>query len=100
MVAVTKPEFKMTERLCWKLSTLAQCSELPPVLNLATPGTVHMGDLLDAAGLAWTSRPANGETIAKVALDTTRISQFIDWTPADSTPHRMVQEWHEVTNRL
>ncbi len=37
---------------------LAAPAPLPGVLNVAAPGLIGMGELLDAAGLDWTPRPA------------------------------------------
>lgn len=82
------------------LGTLSRLGDLPPCLNIAAPGTVAMGELLDAAGLGWTPRRPDDTVIAKVTLDTMRISTFIDWHPEDSTAVAMVREWKELTARI
>lgn len=79
------------------LYTLATADGLPPLLNVATPGTLEMGALLDAAGLPWSPRTPQGEIIAKVALDTALLSSFTNWQPDDSSAAKMVREYQEVT---
>jgi nucleoside-diphosphate-sugar epimerase len=64
---------------------------LPPVLNIAAPGLVQMGDLLDAAGLAWTPRPAPDTAIREIALDVTCLTNLIPVAPA--TPRALADEW-------
>ena len=81
------------------LHTLAAVDDLPPVLNIAAPGALAMGDLLDAAGLAWSPRTPDAQVIAKVSLDTSLLSTFIDWQPQDSTAHGMVHEWKGLKSR-
>ncbi|AUQ64833.1 NAD-dependent epimerase/dehydratase family protein [Phaeobacter inhibens] len=55
------------------LATLIRCPDLPQVLNIAQPGLVAMGDLLQAAGLEFARRPAPAQAIAEVQLDVTRL---------------------------
>ncbi len=43
---------------------------LPPVLNVAAPGTVGMDEVLQAAGLSWTWTPAPDSALPELALDT------------------------------
>lgn len=66
---------------------------LPPVLNLAAPGEVTMGQLLDAVPYPWTSRPAPSAAIAKVVLDTKRLSGFTTLDPASGQARHLVAEW-------
>ncbi len=75
------------------LERLVRTSDLPPVLNVAAPGMVEMGALLDAAGLAWTPRPAEEGAIPEVALDVARLAAFHPFAPRDSLPAAMVAEW-------
>lgn len=65
---------------------------LPRALNIAQPGPVAMGDLLDAAGLPWAPRPAGPQTLARVMLDTTRLAD-LGCAPARATPESLVAEW-------
>ena len=67
--------------------------ELPEVINIAAPGVVHMGALLDAADLPWHPRPAPPEAIARVSLDTKRLEEQVRFAAQDSTPGGMVSEW-------
>ena len=75
------------------LVDLALASGLPPVLNVAAPGCVPMGALLDAAELNWTPRPATAATIPSVYLDTTQLCTFTDFKASDSTPEGIVKDW-------
>ncbi|WP_299727804.1 NAD-dependent epimerase/dehydratase family protein [uncultured Tateyamaria sp.] len=79
------------------LATLAGATSLPPVLNVAAPGCVQMGEVLDRAGLAWTPRPATPSTIPIVNLDTTRLQGFTKIKPWEGTPEGIVEDWQ---NRL
>lgn len=76
---------------------LAAAPSLPARLNVAGPGCVQMGALLDAAGLAWTTRPATPATIPSVNLDITRLRTFIDFKAWEGTPDGIVADWQ---NRL
>lgn len=64
---------------------------LPEVLNVAAPGVVEMGALLDAAGLRWTPRPAPDTAIAEVRLDTRLLRRIVPLDAPD--PGLLVQEW-------
>lgn len=66
--------------------------DLPPVLNLAQPGLIAMGDLLDAAKVPWTTRPAPETALAELALDLTHLANCLPLNPA--TPQSLVHEAH------
>ncbi|GHF71873.1 NAD-dependent epimerase/dehydratase family protein [Seohaeicola zhoushanensis] len=74
-----------------QLVALCTRNDLPTALNIAQPGTVEMGALLDAAGLPWRPRPAPPEAIAEVTLDLTRLAGLLPLVPA--TPEGLVAEW-------
>ena len=80
---------------------LAQPS-LPPVLNIAQPGPVEMGALLQAAGRAYATGPAPETAIAEVALDVSHLRAFLagtlDLPPAD--PAEMVAEWTRLAPHI
>lgn len=78
------------------LGGLAGQGGLPPVLNLAAPGAVEMGALLDAAGLGWTPRPAPDTAIAEVVLDTGGLQRIVGFDPAESDPATMVAQWQAM----
>ncbi|MDK3020787.1 NAD-dependent epimerase/dehydratase family protein [Pseudodonghicola flavimaris] len=80
-----------SQSLAAVLAQLAGRADLPGVLNIAAPGTVEMGALLDMAGLAWTPRPAPASAIAEVALDVTRLCALVPLPPADA--ESLVAEW-------
>lgn len=75
------------------LAAVVAATELPAVLNIACPGTVAMGDLLDAAGLDWHPRPAPADVIAQVELDTTRLAALSPVGAAPADPAGMVANW-------
>lgn len=75
------------------LVALARAQDLPPILNVAAPGCVQMGELLDAAGLQWTPRPARRETIPIVNLDIKQLRLFTDFKASDCTPEGIVKDW-------
>ncbi|NDW44259.1 NAD(P)-dependent oxidoreductase [Ruegeria sp. PrR005] len=78
------------------LAAVAAAPELPAVLNIASPGTVAMGDLLDAAGLDWHPRPAPADVIAQVELDTTRLAALSPVGASPSDPAGMVADWQRI----
>lgn len=86
------------------LGDLARCSaggytgarDLPAVLNVAAPGMIEMGALLDAAGLGWTPRDAPQTAIPAVCLSTERLETVTSFDRDDSTPAAMVAEWRSL----
>ena len=78
------------------LEGLLAAPDLPPVLNVAGPAAVGMGDLLDAAGLGWTARPAPDTAIPSVELDTAALDRHVPLDAADGDPVRMVAEWRSL----
>ncbi len=66
---------------------------LPNTLNVAAPGIVEMGELLDAIPYPWQQRPAPPEAIAEVLLDTDRLNRFIALDPSSGRAETLVQEW-------
>lgn len=65
---------------------------LPGTLNIASPGLVEMGALLDAAGLAWAPQPAPETAIARLALSTQALARVII-PPKVATAESLVAEW-------
>lgn len=78
------------------LYDLRQRDDLPAALNIAAPGAVEMGALLDAAKLAWTPQPAPETAIARVELDITQLQRFTPVTTQDSQPQALVDEWRSL----
>lgn len=64
---------------------VARAPDLPGVLNLAQPGAVAMGDLLDAAGLDWGFGPARDGAVPRVVIATDRLAALVP-LPAASAP--------------
>ena len=78
------------------LLALARHTGLPPVLNLALPGAVEMGALLDAAGLPWTPRPAGAGAIPEVELDTALLGSLLPLDAGPARPEELVADWRET----
>jgi len=74
------------------LGDLISAPALPGLLNVAAPGTVEMGALLDAAGRVWTPRPAPDTAIPEVALDVTALAPFTALSSTDSLPETLLAE--------
>ncbi len=77
------------------LGELVCRTDLPAVLNVAQPGVVEMGALLDAAGLAWTARPAPDTAIPAVELSTRALGGFTRLDPSANLPDNLVREWRD-----
>lgn len=75
------------------LGALLAAPALPPVLNVAQPGPVAMGALLQAAGLPFASRPAPAAAIPQVALDVARLQALLPAPLAAADPVEMAAEW-------
>lgn len=66
------------------LLALIAANDLPPVLNVASPGPLSMDLVLEAAGARWTWTPAPATALPCVALDTARLARIIELPPADA----------------
>lgn len=76
------------------LVRLAGQGALPGVLNVTAPGPgVAMGDLLAAAGLRWTPRPAPESALPAVVLETARLAALMDLPPESGEAASIVAEW-------
>lgn len=80
------------------LFDLVRAPNLPPILNVAAPGCLQTGALLDAAGLGWTPRPASPLAIPIVNLDTSLLGRFILRKPSTSTADSIVSDWKNGLN--
>lgn len=78
------------------LADLLAAPDLPGVLNLAAPGVVEMGALLEAAGQAWTPRPAPASALAEVRLDVRALQRFARLSDRDSLATTLVAEWRAL----
>lgn len=76
------------------LGDLVRADHLPKSLNVAMPGVIEMGALLDAAGLAWVPHPAPESAIARVVLSTRALERFTSLTEAEGRASEMVRQWH------
>lgn len=66
---------------------------LPPVLNVAAPGTVAMADLLDAAGAEWHWQPAPPSALPDLTLDVSCLAGLVALDAAEGTPRELVAQW-------
>jgi nucleoside-diphosphate-sugar epimerase len=84
------------------LAALVALPELPPVLNVAQPGTVAMGELLQAAGLPFGLQAAPEAAIPDVQLDVARLMALlppeVPLAPGDAGV--MASEWAPVAPHL
>ncbi len=65
-------------RVLGRLIDLAAAgTALPPVLNLASPGSVAMADILDALGADWRWRDAPASALPETRLDTARLASLL-----------------------
>lgn len=83
--------------LAASLNTLARNpGEGVRLLNLAQPGSVEMGALLDAAGRAWQPRAAPPEALPEVTLDVAKAVDLLgdELPPADAAG--IVADWQSV----
>lgn len=78
------------------LGAVVAAPELPAVVNIACPGTVAMGDLLDAAGLGWSARTAPAGVIARVELDTARLAALSPVGAVPAEPAALVADWRRL----
>ncbi|MGA9409267.1 MAG: NAD(P)-dependent oxidoreductase [Roseobacter sp.] len=62
-------------------------------LNVAAPGAIAMGDLLDAAGLNWVPRIAPEHAIDCVMLETSKLDRYLNLPRDAATASRLVAEW-------
>lgn len=78
------------------LGELLAVPDLPPVMNVASPAVLEMGDLLDAAGLDWAPRPAGAAAIAEVRLSTVLLERYTGFDPAETGAAAMVAQWRQL----
>lgn len=71
---------------------LCLAQSIPDIVNVAAPGMVGMGDLLDAAGFAWTPREPKFDVIPEVSLDTQTLERFYAFEPDECTAPGMVAQ--------
>jgi len=80
------------------LAGVTMAPQLPAALNIAAPGEVEMGALLDAAGLGWTPRPAPPDTIAEVRLDLSALQRIVPLADREGRAEELVMQWREIIN--
>lgn len=78
------------------IQRLAIAPHLPQVLNVAQPGLISMGDLLDTAGLQWRERPAPPAAVKSVHLSTDLLEQTLNEPLPLASPGRLTEEWRRM----
>lgn len=78
------------------LHHLSQVEDLPPILNVACPGSLRFDALLRAAGRAWVPRAAPDGAIPDVTLDTLPLEALFDFAPEECTPEGMIAQWRQM----
>lgn len=79
---------------------MAHAGDLPPVLNVASPGAVDMADVLTAAGVAFRWVPAPPTALHRLALDTDALARFVPLArlaPAALVAEARVGGWQPAT---
>ncbi len=75
---------KLRRRPALVVAALALRDDLPGVMNVAQPGSVSMGALLNAAGLHWRFGPPRGGVVSKIrsqSMDSTACSSSAPFIP-------------------
>ncbi|MEL7182721.1 MAG: NAD-dependent epimerase/dehydratase family protein [Pseudomonadota bacterium] len=82
------------------LQELAAMPNVPPVLNVAAPGTVSMADLVRAAGGTYTPHPAPDSAIATVELDVAPLAARVPFATEESQAEGMVAQWRRIVGAV
>ncbi|MGR3502095.1 NAD-dependent epimerase/dehydratase family protein [Pseudaestuariivita sp.] len=75
------------------LLALAGAPQLPPVLNVAAPEPITMGDLVQADGITPVFTPAPENAQQRACLDTARLTRAIGQVCTAITPTQMIADW-------
>lgn len=81
------------------IHALCAVDVLPDIINVAAPGVIEMGALLDAAGLDWVPRVPDGNVIEEVALDTRALERLYTFASDECTAQGMVAQWNEESRQ-
>lgn len=69
---------------------------LPRVLNIATPGAVAMGALLDAAGIDWRFGPDNPQVLPRAVADTAALERLLPGVAGLADAAALIAEWRAL----
>lgn len=83
--------------LAQAIHSLCAAEHVPEIVNIAAPGVIEMGALLDSAGLAWAPRKPVGPVIEEVMLDTGVLERFYTFVPQECSAAGMIAQWQEGT---
>ncbi|MEO9457599.1 MAG: NAD(P)-dependent oxidoreductase [Lentilitoribacter sp.] len=81
------------ETLAKVIQKLFRIENLPAILNLASPKSIHMNELLDHANLTYARAPATDKSIADVTLDTSLLEKYVTFRQEDCSAESMVAQW-------
>ncbi|MEM1386564.1 MAG: NAD(P)-dependent oxidoreductase [Pseudomonadota bacterium] len=84
-------------RLAQVLCQLMDHETLPPVLNVAAAPAAAMGDLADAAGIAWARRPAPPTALPVAEMALTRLFQRTG--PLEADAQALVDGWRAAISK-
>lgn len=73
---------------------------LPPVLNVAAQSPVGMGDLLDAAQIAWVPHPASEPAHQKITLDCSLLARLVPLEAKDAEPAELITQWRRASGHV
>ena len=73
---------------------------LDPLLNIAVPVPVTMGDLVTAAAIPFYLQPAPATAHQNVTLECARLAAIYPFAPGDGQPSVMVDQWHQLGDPL
>lgn len=73
---------------------------LDPLLNIAVPVPVTMGDLVTAAAIPFDLQPAPATAHQNVTLECARLAAIYPFAPGDGQPVVMVDQWHQLRDPL
>jgi UDP-glucose 4-epimerase len=69
---------------------------LDPLLNIAVPVPVTMGDLATAAAIPFDLQPAPATAHQNITLECARLSAIYPFSPEDGHPSVIVDQWHQL----
>lgn len=79
---------------------MVQDTPLAPVLNIAVPLPITMGDLIGAAEIPFDLRTAPATAHQNVTLECARLAALYPFAPQDGQPSVMVDQWHQLRDFL
>ena len=79
---------------------MRQDAPLDPLLNIAVPAPITMGDLIAAAAIPFDLRTAPAKAHQNVTLECARLAALYPFGPNDGQPSEMIDQWHQLRDPL